>query len=71
MKEHDATEIAFKNGYEKGKADGAREIFAEIYRTHEDCIVILGDMGYFQPSKFVQKITELKKKYTEREKDNG
>lgn len=29
---HTATETAYKNGYEKGKADAAREIFAEIKR---------------------------------------
>ena len=27
---HDATEIAYKNGYEKGKSDSAEEIFRDI-----------------------------------------
>lgn len=57
MKEHDATEIALKNGYEKGKADGAREIFEEI----ED---VLNNIGYFDEIDF----KALKKKYTEEEK---
>jgi hypothetical protein len=30
MNKHDATESAYNNGYEKGKADSAREIFEEI-----------------------------------------
>lgn len=30
MNEHDATEIAFKNGYKQEKADATREIFEEI-----------------------------------------
>ena len=30
MNIHDATEIAYKNGYDKGKEDGAKEIFREI-----------------------------------------
>ena len=29
MKEHDATERAYNNGYEKGMADGARQIIEE------------------------------------------
>ena len=52
---------------DKAKSEVAREIFEEIDRAHEDCIVILGDMGYLQPYKFEQKIAELKKKYTEGE----
>jgi hypothetical protein len=53
---------------QKAKDEVAREIFEEIDRAHEDCIVVLGDMGYLQPQKFVQKFAELKKKYTEGEK---
>lgn len=30
MNEHDATEIAFKNGYKQGKADGAREMINDV-----------------------------------------
>ena len=30
MKYHDATEIAFKNGYEKGASNTAREIIKKI-----------------------------------------
>ena len=29
---HDATEIAYKNGYDKGKSDSAEEIFRDIER---------------------------------------
>jgi hypothetical protein len=36
MNEHDATELAFKNGYEKGKQEVAREIFEEIERSTID-----------------------------------
>ena len=36
MKEHDAVETAFKNGYEKGKTETAREIFAEIERFYDN-----------------------------------
>ena len=32
---HDLTEIAYNNGYEKGKADSAREIFEEIEKYVE------------------------------------
>lgn len=35
MNEHDATEIAYKNGYAKGKADGVTEILAEIEKEIE------------------------------------
>ena len=31
MKDHDITEQAFKNGYVKGKQEGAKEILMEIY----------------------------------------
>lgn len=51
MNEHDATEIAFKNGYEKA----AREIFEEIEREIKN-----HGITYAQ-----RKIAELKKKYTE------
>lgn len=30
MKQHDATEIAYKNGYEKGASDTAKEILDEL-----------------------------------------
>lgn len=30
MNPHDATEVAYKNGYEKGKADAAKDILALI-----------------------------------------
>lgn len=61
----DVSEALKQRAVKKAKAEVAREIFAAIDDAHEDCIVILGDMGYLQPSKFEQKIAELKKKYTE------
>lgn len=61
MWEHDATEVAYKNGYEKGKADAAKEIFAEI----EDYMLGIQVNGFpalvINPDAFA----ELKKKYTE------
>ena len=59
MDVNEATEIAYKNGYEKGKADAAREIFAEIeseIKNHGICYAR-------------RKIAELKKKYTEGNND--
>ena len=32
MWEHDATEVAYKNGYEKGKADAVKKMHAEIVK---------------------------------------
>ena len=54
-------ELLYSAGYRKA-SDVAREIFEEIDNAYEDCFIILGDMGYFQLTKFVQKIAELKKK---------
>ena len=53
-KELYVTEIAFKNGYEKGKADGERESFKEIERM---CIDTFGNFNH-------RAFAELKKKYT-------
>lgn len=36
MKQHEAIEVAFNNGYEKGRADAAREIFEEIEKEIEE-----------------------------------
>lgn len=51
MNEHDATEIAFKNGYKQA----VRDIFEEIERETKN-----HGITYTQ-----RKIAELKKKYTE------
>ena len=59
MNEHDATEQAFKNGYEKA----VREIFEEVEK-------ILTTDGYFAFAS-VRKYTELKKKYTEDENNDS
>ncbi len=55
MKEHIATETAYKNGYKQGRADATREIFEEIERETKN-----HGITYTQ-----RKIAELKKKYTE------
>ena len=52
MTEHDATEIAFKNGYNQAVQD----IFADIY---EDCFDQFGYINY-------EALAELKKKYKEK-----
>ena len=69
MNEHDAFEQAYKNGYEKGKADAAAEIFAEI----EKCRVIGGRaiFGGQITCYLKDDIAELKKKFTESEKNDG
>ena len=36
MKEHDVSEQAFKNGYEKGKQEVAKEIFEEIKQKRRE-----------------------------------
>lgn len=58
MKEHDATEIAFKNGYKKA----AREIFEEI----EKCMAhdYISTIGVYNGA-LELRIVKLKKKYTE------
>lgn len=54
MNEHDATEIAFKNGYKKA----VREIFEEIDKILE--------VDKFGEAKFdIRELYELKKQYTE------
>ena len=61
MNIHDATEIAYKNGYEQA----VRDIFAEIENAHEECIHIdaTTNLGYLLKTKFMDKLAELKKKY--------
>lgn len=63
MNIHDATEIAYKNGYEKGKSDSVREIFGDIERLMlpralDNRKVLVIDEADFE---------HLKKKYTESE----
>lgn len=64
MNIYDATEIAYRNGYEQGKADATREIFEEIENAHEECIHIdpSTNIGYLLQTKFEHKLAELKKK---------
>lgn len=71
MKVHDATEIAFKNGYKKG----AMETLDEIEKTIRGALVLIG-FSYKHSIKemqcrkecyedFLGYIAELKKKHTE------
>ena len=60
MNEHDATEIAYKNGYKQGRVDAAREIFEQIDDTMELICAMTGvDVILFG------RYAELKKIYTE------
>ena len=63
MKQYDATEIAYKNGYEKGKADAAQEIFEEI----EELLKVHRISVHFNnyDAALTDVIAERKKKYTE------
>ena len=61
MNQHDATEIAYKNGYAKGKADCAREIFEELEKFSIKKVCRNGEIVYDVTDRFA----ELKKKYTE------
>ena len=60
MKQHEATEIAFKNGYDRGRSDGVREIIEDV----ESLINLLCMMTGLNIRVF-GKYAELKKKYTE------
>ena len=79
MNLHDATEIAYKNGYKQGQSDMAREIFAEIERflvENTSAISAFRKSGdalathYFYEGEIhtleflLYKNAELKKKYT-------
>lgn len=59
MNEHNATEIAYKNGYAKGKIDCAREIFEELEKFVVKKVFRNGEIVYDVTDRF----TELKKKY--------
>ena len=70
MNIYDATEIAFKNGYEQGRKDTASEIFAEVdkiinddrinRRLAERGLSVIRKIG--EPN-LEQQLAELKKKY--------
>ncbi len=61
-------DVDFQKLLNQIKAEVAREIFEEIEKAREDCILTVDDMPYFQLSKFKKNIAELKKKYTEEQK---
>ena len=75
MNKHTATEIAYKNGYAKGLADGkgevAREIFAEIDKRLDELTVVASPNDCFITTfrKTMEKVTaeveEVKKNFTE------
>ena len=58
MNEYDATELAFKNGYEKGKAEGAKEIFKELDEALAHC---LQSYPYA-----ISRYCEIRRKHTEK-----
>lgn len=58
MNEYDATELAFKNGYEKGKAEVAKEIFKELDQELAYC---LESHPYA-----ITRYCEIRRKYTEK-----
>lgn len=58
MKEYDAIELAFKNGYEKGKTEGAKEIFSELDEALAHC---LQSYPYA-----ISRYCEIRNKYTKR-----
>lgn len=71
MKVHDMTEQAFKNGYEKGKQEVAREIFEVINDIVESWKVVeyskeTGDVirTSYNGTMVAKCLAELKKKYT-------
>ena len=57
---------AIDKGYRKA-SDVASEIFEEIENAHDECIHIdpTTNIGYLLKTKFLDKLAELKKKYTE------
>lgn len=70
MNQHDATEIAFKNGYKQGKNEVAMEIFEEIDKRLDDITIVMGALDslrtfYKTIEKVSAEVDELKKKYTE------
>ena len=68
MNIHDATEIAYKNGYKQGQSDVAREIFAEIeaiLHTLDRQHMLCGNPKQAWGIRSAEtKIAELQKKYT-------
>lgn len=62
MKEHDIAEIAYKNGYEQGKADTARKIHSEITTR---CI-----KGGIYPAFVASIVTQVAKEILEANNEN-
>ena len=73
MKEYYATERAYNNGYEKGKADGALEVIGEIEEATENHIKAISRLdpqndycagGKKALDMTLKVLAELKNKYT-------
>lgn len=60
MKEYDAVETAFKNGYENGKSEVAKEIFKELDQELAYCL----EAHPYAVSRYF----EIRNKYTKRGK---
>ena len=69
QKIHDAYTADCIEHYNKGRSEGAREIFEEIEDAYYECIHInpTTNIGHLLQTKFLTKLAELKKKYTEGE----
>ena len=68
MNVHNATEVAYRNGYEKGKTDAAREIIEEIAPrcAGKVCYNLDFTMGYLTAmNKVLAELAKIKHKYTE------
>lgn len=68
MDMHTATEVAYKNGYGKGKTDAAREIIEEIapHCTGKVCHNLDFTMGYLTAmNKVLAELAKIKQKYVE------
>lgn len=65
MHEHDITEQAFKNGYEKGKQDVAKEIINKLIKTLDDNEFPYRDSGFWvvDCDLLTDLIREFKQKY--------
>lgn len=70
MNIHDATELAYKNGYEKGLADGKREVIKELadeitsHSTSEGSDNVYFGVGYWSAiNKVLLALVKLKRKY--------
>ena len=64
---HTATEVAYKNGYAKGFADGKTEVAREIFEDIEVILERLLNDPFYSNGDFAYDLVELKKKRMEDE----